>query len=77
MSILVGKRGWQRYPWGARKSGGPKWEDICHSMEHAFKQADYERGVVSGIQAVTQHLMQHFPASGAGPNELPNKAVTL
>jgi uncharacterized membrane protein len=33
--------------------------------------------VVSGIRAVTQHLTKHFPASGAGRNELPDKAVVL
>ena len=59
------------------KVGAPKWENICRTMENAFKQADYEGGVVSGIQAVTQHLTQHFPVSGASPNELPDRAVIL
>ena len=59
------------------KVGAQKWENICRSMETAFKQADYEGGVVSGIQAVTQHLTKHFPASGASPNELPDQAVVL
>ena len=48
-------------------------EEICRSMETAFKQGDYEGGVVSGIQAVAQHLMKHFPAAGAGLTELPDK----
>jgi uncharacterized membrane protein len=46
-------------------------------METAFKHADYEGGVVSGIQAVTQHLVEHFPAVGDGRNELPDKPVVL
>ena len=54
-----------------------EWEKICRKMEAAFKQANYEGGVVSGIQAVTQHLIKHFPASGAGQNELPDKPVVL
>jgi hypothetical protein len=53
------------------------WEKICRKMETAFKQENYEGGVVSGIQAVTQHLMKHFPASGADQNELPDKPVVL
>ena len=57
--------------------GAPQWENICRTMENAFKQTDYEGGVVSGIQAVTRHLIQHFPASGAGQNELPDKPVVL
>ena len=52
-------------------------EEICRRMEIAFKQGNYEGGVVSGIQAVTQHLIKHFPATGAGLNELPNKPVVL
>ena len=59
------------------KVGLEEWEKICRTMETAFKQASYEGGVVSGIQAVTQHLMKHFPASGPGHNELPDKPVVL
>lgn len=59
------------------KVGSREWENICRKMETAFRQAHYEAGVVSGIQAVTQHLMKHFPASGAGRNELPDKPVVL
>jgi uncharacterized membrane protein len=54
-----------------------EWEKICRKMETAFKQANYEAGVVSGIQAVTQHLVEHFPAVGSDRNELPDKPVVL
>lgn len=57
--------------------GSQEWEKICRMMEGTFKQANYEGGAVSGIQAVTQHLIKHFPASGAGQNELPDKPVVL
>jgi len=59
------------------KVGSREWENICRKMETAFKQANYEGGVVSGIQAVTQHLMKHFPASRASQHELPDKPVVL
>jgi uncharacterized membrane protein len=59
------------------KVGSQEWENICRKMETAFKQANYEGGVVSGIRAVTQHLIRYFPASGAGQNELPDKPVVL
>jgi uncharacterized membrane protein len=55
----------------------PEWEKICRQMEAAFKQGHYPGGVVDGIQAVTHHLSEHFPASGAGRNELLDKAVVL
>ena len=60
-----------------KKVGSPEWESICRTMETAFRQADFEGGVVNGIQAVTQHLIRHFPDSSAGRNELPDQAVVL
>ena len=59
------------------KTGAREWEIICRTMETSFKQADYEGGVVAGIQAVTRHLIEHFPASSARPNELPDKPMVL
>lgn len=57
--------------------GSREWESTCRTMEAAFGQGNYEGGVVSGIQAVTQHLVKHFPASAAGQNELPDRPVVL
>ena len=59
------------------KVGSQEWEQICRKMEFAFRQENYEDGVVSGIQAVTKHLMKHFPASGDDRNELLDKPVVL
>ena len=59
------------------KIGAREWETICHKMQAAFKQGHYEAGVVSGIQAVTQRLIRHFPTSTSGRNELPDKPVVL
>ena len=59
------------------KVGSREWEKICRTMEKAFKKSNYEAGVVSGIQAVTQHLTTYFPAANAGRNELPDKPVVL
>lgn len=59
------------------KAGSQEWQSICRQMEAEFKNANYKRGVVSGIQAVTQHLIKHFPAVGGDRNELPNTAVVL
>jgi uncharacterized membrane protein len=59
------------------KVGTQEWERICRMMEGAFKQANYEEGVVSGIRAVTQHLIRYFPASDGERNELLDKPVVL
>ena len=59
------------------KVGPREWERICRKMEAAFRQADFEGGVVGGIQEVTRHLAEHFPPIGDDRNELPDKPVVL
>ena len=59
------------------KVGQQEWERICRKMEAAFRQADFEGGVVGGIQEVTRHLAEHFPPIGDDRNELPDKPVVL
>jgi tRNA(Ile2) C34 agmatinyltransferase TiaS len=59
------------------KVGGQEWERICRKMEAAFRQADYEGGVIGGIREVTRHLAEHFPPVGDDRNELPDKPVVL
>ena len=54
-----------------------EWTAICQQMEAAFRKSNYEGGVIRGVQAVTQHLVQHFPAGGHNGNELPDKPVVL
>ena len=57
--------------------GTREWENICHAMELAFKQGNFEGGVVDGVQAVTQLLVKHFPATDGGRNELNDSPVML
>ena len=59
------------------KVGAQEWQKICRKMETLFRQANYEGGVVTGIEAITQLLTKYFPASGVGINELPDKPVVL
>ena len=54
-----------------------EWSRICHEMESAFKKSNFATGVVGGVQAVTHHLVTHFPADGRSGNELPDKTVVL
>lgn len=59
------------------KVGADAWEGICRIMEAAFRQGDFQGGVVRGIRAVGEHLQRHYPAQGAQPNELPDRPVLL
>jgi hypothetical protein len=59
------------------KVGSAEWTRICRQMETAFRQSDYEKGVLAGVQAATAVLAEHFPAGGRNANELPNEPVIL
>lgn len=59
------------------KVGSQEWNKICQQLETAFRQSNYEGGVLSGLQAVTQHLVAHFPVDGHNGNELPDMPVLL
>ena len=59
------------------KVGAEGWEKICSEMETAFRAADFERGVIKGIEAVSRELATHFPRVGGGTNELPDAPVVI
>ena len=43
------------------KVGAEGWENICRAMEADFGAGNFERGVISGIEAVSRELAKHFP----------------
>jgi uncharacterized membrane protein len=57
--------------------GAAGWEAICQLMEADFREGFFERGVIKGINAVTQHLAAHFPGDGMDDNELPDAPVVM
>lgn len=59
------------------RSGTQAWERICRAMEGEFRQGRFESGAVAGIRAIAEELAQHFPASGAKVNELPDRPVVM
>jgi len=54
-----------------------EWENICRGMETAFAARRYRQGMVEAIERITALLAQHFPATGANPNELDDAPVQL
>ena len=59
------------------KVGAHEWEKVCQQMESAFRQANFVGGVIDGVQAITWHLVRHFPTAGRDGNELPDIPVVL
>lgn len=61
----------------AAKVNSQAWSQICREMEAAFRQSNFDGGVLRGVQAVTQHLVLHFPLCGSDGNELADQPVLL
>jgi uncharacterized membrane protein len=57
--------------------GSEGWAAICQQMESYLRLADYEGGVIVGIEAVNHLLSTYYPRSGEHVNELPNAPVIL
>jgi uncharacterized membrane protein len=53
------------------------WETVAQAMEAAFRQGDFERGALEGIQQISVLLAAHFPPSGHNPDELANRPVIV
>ena len=54
-----------------------QWEAIAGRMQTEFRAQRYEAGVIEGMREITALLAQHFPPTGANPDELPNAPVVL
>ncbi len=54
-----------------------EWEVICRRMEAALARGEFAPGIIAGIEEVSRHLAQHFPARVGDANELPDKPVVL
>jgi uncharacterized membrane protein len=53
------------------------WEAVAQTMEAAFRQGEFERGALAGIEEISVLLAQNFPPSGHNPDELANRPVIL
>jgi uncharacterized membrane protein len=63
---------------GAHSKVGPDdWGLVCQGMEALFRNGEYEQGALTGIRAVAQHLVRHFPPSPRSCNALPDEPVIL
>ena len=53
------------------------WEGVAQAMEAAFRQGEFERGALAGIEQISALLAAHFPPSGHNPDELANRPVIV
>jgi uncharacterized membrane protein len=60
-----------------RAVGEAPWRRICTTMEGEFRSGAFAQGLEHGIAAINDLLAQHFPRSGPGANELPDRPRIL
>jgi uncharacterized membrane protein len=61
----------------AARVGQQEWQRICDRMRERFAAGAYERGVIDGVDAVSDILARHFPDDGSTRNELTDAPVVL
>jgi uncharacterized membrane protein len=54
-----------------------EWDAVAQAMQRAFRQGDFRRGSLEGIERITIMLATHFPLAADNPNELSNKPVVV
>src|SRR6478609_2521781 len=53
------------------------WDGICGAMQAHFSAGRFEQGAVEGVEAVSAVLETHFPSTGPGRNELPDRPIII
>ncbi|CAG0995220.1 hypothetical protein BURK1_02492 [Burkholderiales bacterium] len=59
-----------------RHVGEAAWQQVCETMEDAYRDGRFEDGAIAGIEAISALLAKAFPR-GEGGNELPNRPVVI
>ena len=54
-----------------------EWEGTCRMMEAHFREGRFEAGAAAGIDALSDLLARHFPATGERRNELEDRPTLI
>jgi uncharacterized membrane protein len=60
-----------------RRIEAPEWHKICQTMTRGFAGGEFHQSTLAAITALNALLGKHFPATTAGPNQLPDQAIML
>ena len=61
----------------AGRVGDAEWAAVCRAVEAGIARDGIEPAVVEGVRQISDLLARHFPADGAGRDELPDRPVVL
>lgn len=54
-----------------------EWRELCNTMTRGFASGEFHQSTLAAISALNALLGKHFPATTAGPNQLPDHAIML
>ena len=54
-----------------------EWQGVVHAMDAHLRSGRHEAGALAGINAVSELLERHFPDTGAGRNQIPDRPVIM
>jgi uncharacterized membrane protein len=60
-----------------RRIDKTQWRALCNTMTQGFARGEFHESTLAAIDALNALLAEHFPATGAGPNQLPDQAIML
>lgn len=55
-----------------RKIGQEFWDEVCREMEDHFRRKEMLKGVIHGIEKISEKIQNIYPKSKNNPNELEN-----
>ena len=53
------------------------WQAICREIEAHLQKGHFDEGIIHGINLISEHLAEHFPATEGNPNELSNDVIIV
>ena len=60
-----------------RRIDAATWQAVCRTMTDGFARGQYRDSTVAAVDRVNALLREHFPASGARANELPDSPILM
>ena len=54
-----------------------EWQALCATMTQGFAAGAFHQSTLAAIGALNELLRQHFPSTGAHPNQLSNEAIIV
>ena len=60
-----------------RRIATTEWRALCQTMTRGFAAGEFHQSTLAAITALNTLLAKYFPATNAGPNQLPDQTIML